>query len=320
MNEKNDADFRNKRIYKFDPIIRPENLIKEEIWNSIVSWPDYVSLQTSDEHGAELKTMDDLINSLINFLEPYRSLYAFSAISETPDKIVIVWETINDVIDELKACLFNLLHGYYRVAASCLRSGLEIVTIGLCFCISCDDDSNSFIKYNKWRLCELNEIKLKKIFGDSYEKITKSQIVEPLEMDLKSRFFGERFYSIFRHKNSDKDYPGGWLIQLYNELSNFVHSKPTHTQEKLSESSSEPNYVEGSFHWIYKLYLDIISLIFLFIKYMRPDFSLTDDIINNLFDPKDFRQSKFIYYAFCFLYPENKIKINEVYEGQLLKS
>jgi len=67
MNDKIDPnDFRTTR-YRLPPDAfalgpegpdsPPQDLVEEEIWMSIIFLPDDVSLQTSDDHGAELRAM-----------------------------------------------------------------------------------------------------------------------------------------------------------------------------------------------------------------------------------------------------------------------
>lgn len=97
--------------YSEGPDLPPQDLIDKDIWSSIISLPDDVSLRTSDDHGTELKFMDGLWSSIIE------------SVGETED---VMWHSLLDVADELKACTVNSIIGFYRVAASCLRNSLEL--------------------------------------------------------------------------------------------------------------------------------------------------------------------------------------------------
>ena len=51
------------------------------------------------------------------------------AVGETEDALS---EPMLDANDDLQACMFDALHGYYRTAFSSLRNVLEVMTIGTC--------------------------------------------------------------------------------------------------------------------------------------------------------------------------------------------
>src|SRR6266702_3963248 len=74
----------------------PTDLIKKSVWASIVSFPDDVSLRTSNDQGA------------MSYFMP-------------------------DAADEFQASIFNSLCGFYRVASDTLRAALEKATIGAYF-------------------------------------------------------------------------------------------------------------------------------------------------------------------------------------------
>ena len=70
--------------YAEGPDLPPQDLIEEDIWNSIISLPDDVSLRTSDDHGTELKFMHGLWSSIIE------------SVGDTED---IMWHSLLDVAD-----------------------------------------------------------------------------------------------------------------------------------------------------------------------------------------------------------------------------
>jgi hypothetical protein len=133
-------DFRSARrklskesfAYAVGPELAPTDLIEEKVWDGITFLPDDVMLRTSDHHGSQLKVMRDIWGDWIE------------CIGKDQD---IVWNTMLDSDDELQACTFNLLCGCYRVAASCLRSALELNLFGTYFQLS--SKKNDFDKWKK---------------------------------------------------------------------------------------------------------------------------------------------------------------------------
>jgi hypothetical protein len=166
--------------------------------------PDNVSITTSDHHGTELKAMYELWASFIESLG---------------DKQDVMWHTMLDMADELQASLFNSLCGYYRVASACLRSALELATIGVYFQLC-----SGLSEYLEWRKgkCEAS-------FGMACDHLLRRPRIQPIEDYIKLKMD----YSIFGQRSSNTQ--SGWARKLYSELSEYTHSRLAHSFAKMWE-------------------------------------------------------------------------------------
>lgn len=256
----------------------PQDLIKEDTWNSIVSLTDDVSLQTSDYHGSELKVMNELWGDWIESL------------GEKKDPM---FHTMLDAGDEFQACTFNSLVGYYRVASSCLRSALELNIIGTYLQLSLGLPIAK-IGYSNW---------VKKVlpirYGKACDHMHKDPLVQPLEEYLNS----EMDYSVFGQKSGEKQ--GGWARKLYSELSDFAHSRPTHAAVVMWQGSNGPIYVTSSFMRVFALYMDTMALSYALVKLVRPEFKCPRTT-NYFFTSKYIRPSKVAVLTYRFLW-KNKV-------------
>ncbi|MBM4241185.1 MAG: hypothetical protein FJ150_05940 [Euryarchaeota archaeon] len=304
MNEKNDPDFRIKRYrlpldaFLIAPKVEPppEDLIDEKTWVSIIHLPDDVSFRTSDHHGTELRLMHELWGSLINQLGE--------------DESDVLWHVILDITDEFQSSLINLLYGFYRVSATCLRSALEISVYGSYFQLSGKIDN-----FKSWRNGAHEDDKFKKIirFGNVCDQLNNQKSLESIQNYLKDLFE----FSLFNQKNSKTE--EGWARQLFSKLSKYSHLRPTYTSGTMWEGSTGPVYIPNSFGKVYALYFDTMLLIYVLIKLSRPQTGLSDDLIEKLFSPKNIIPAKIAYSCFCFLWPEHEKKIYEVYHEQISK-
>src|SRR5262245_55869402 len=121
-------DFRARRIVldpddfaqsdgKPDP--SPRSLVDKEVWERLTTLPTDVSIRTSNICGWALKAQSDLTSA---WAEP------IIVILDEPDDPTLF--AMRDVADELYAVTFELLHGFYRQAASSLRSCVELMLDG----------------------------------------------------------------------------------------------------------------------------------------------------------------------------------------------
>ena len=274
-------DFRSRRrilppeafAYAVGPDLPPKDLIDKDVWNSIMNLPDDVSLRTSADHGTELKYMHGLWGSIIDNL------------GDVED---VMWHSLLDVADELKACIVNSLVGFYTVAASCLRSSLELATHGAYYqrCKSLSD-------YKTWRKGK-GDVK----FGKACSGLNGLNDVKSLNNYVYSKMKD----TVFEQKNSRyRNYPGGWAWKLYSRLSNFVHSKPSYSHVDLWDGSTGPIYVPQSYGRISALYCETLALIYVLIKISRPKFPLPTETRHVFKFPK-VRPSKLAVYTYQFLW------------------
>lgn len=262
-----------------EPDPSPQDLVGEEVWNSIISLPDDVSLRTSDNHGAEIKAMHELWASFIESLGNEQD---------------IMWYAMLDVADELQASLYNCLCGYYRVAAACLRSVLELVTISAYFQLNLEPSEGQDREYLEWR-----EGKRRVNFGEVCDHLQDQPRVRPIQEYISSKIG----FSIFNQRSNDKR--AGWARRLHSELSEFAHSRPSHSSARMWEGSNGPIYVPKSFGKVFTLYLDTIALGYVLIKLARPVFNLPSEI-KYLFNSPRVLPSKVAVYAYEYLRKENK--------------
>ncbi|MGA3086200.1 MAG: hypothetical protein ABSE95_15620 [Thermodesulfobacteriota bacterium] len=217
----------------------PRDIIEEEVWRTIVSLPDDVSIRTSNDYGTEIKAMNDLWVSVIDMCV------------ETKD----AWyHAVLDMAEGLQASTFNALCGYYRVAASCLRATLEVIIAGVY--LQLERSVEDAILWQKGQL----EIK----FGFGCDHLSRNTRIHQLESHLER----EMQYSIFRQRQQGSD--PGWARWLFGELSNYAHARPTHSEGSLWEGSNGPIFVPSSFRRTYAHYLDVCALLYLGAKLCRP--------------------------------------------------
>lgn len=255
------------------PDLPPRDLIDQDVWNSIMNLPDDVSLRTSSDHGTELKFMHELWGSIIE------------NVGNIED---VMWHSLLDVADELMACIVNSLIGFYRVAASCLRSSLELTTNGAYY-----QRCRNLSEYKSWRKSK-GDVK----FGNACDKLNDLDNVRSLNDYLYSKMKG----TVFEPKNSRyESYPGGWARRLYYELSNFVHSKTTYSSVDMWDGSTGPIYIRKSFGRISALYCDTLALIYVLIKLSRPEFSLPAET-RCIFKFPNIKPSKIAVYTYQYLW------------------
>ena len=248
----------------------PTDLVDVKTWNSVTSLPDDVSIRTSDYHGSELRTMNQLWGS---FIEP-------------PDADQdAMFHTMLDVADELQACVYNSLCGYYRVASSCLRNALELNTIEAYLQLCCtQSDVEQWIKGDR-----------RITFGEACDHLRGHATIQLLESFVKSKMD----YTIFGQKQTGKE--EGWARKTYSRLSEFTHARPTATMARMWGGSNGPVYVSFSFGTVYALYLETAAISWVLLKLARPKFELPPTA-SHLFHSKNVRSAKVAIYSYEFLW------------------
>jgi len=225
----------------------PSDLIDGDTWYGIVTWPDDVSIRTSNHHGKLLKILNELWGAWIEAIGE-------SVGSDEEDPL---YGTILDAADEFKAATFNSLHGYYRTSVSCLRNALELIAIGAC-CQVCNREE----EYKLWRAGKI-EIR----FGKACDILGKTETARTLELHLSNTLKD----SIFGQKKGS--YPGGSARRLYSRLSDYSHSRPGFTQFEMWNSTG-PVYSYDAFIETTQLHFETCLLCFTLTKLGRSDFVL----------------------------------------------
>ena len=134
---------------------------------------------------------------------------------------------------------------------SSLRNALELMTIGT-YCQVCGKTS----QYAVWRSGG-PEIS----FGEACDKLWKAPPLKPLTSQLNSKLDD----GIFDQKQGT--YQGGWVRHFYNELSDYLHSRPKFTNADLWESNG-PIYVSQVFILFGELYFQTSSICYILVKIM----------------------------------------------------
>ncbi len=249
-----ESDFRAFRVkldpddfaLSYGPDPPPSDLIPEDVWHSIQDLPSDVSIRTSDHHGTKLKGIHELLGFWI---------------SEVIEAGNLLDDVFLDANEEFQAAEFNLLHGFYRPAISCLRSALEIVNIG-CYCqMSPDKDL-----YNKWRQGIIDlDFNTPCNFFDNLSSLT------ALKTHLKTSVSD----SLFTQKTPSN--PGGYNRRLYSELSKYSHTYPGFANGDFWNSNG-PIYATEAFEFVSEKIFSVYELCLILLKILGKDLVLTGDI------------------------------------------
>jgi hypothetical protein len=278
---KEEKDFRANRqllppdafLFAEGPDLPPKGLVPESVWHSIMDLPDDVALRTSADHGKELACMHNLWSFMIE------------STGETED---VMYHALLNVSDELMACIVNSLQGFYGVAASCLRTALDLATNGAYY-QRCQDLN----AYKNWE-----EKQGAVNFGGSCDLLNNLNDVKLINDYL----FTKMKHTLLEQKNSRyQDYEGGWVRKLHFELSNFVHSKPAYSHVDLWDGSNGPIYVQESFGRIFAMYCETSALITVLIKIARPTFRLPTKVLS-VFKLPNLKPSKLAVYTYQYLW------------------
>lgn len=219
---------------------RPSDLVDKETWHGITLLPDDVAIRTSNHHGDLLKMLYDLWGAWIE------------AVGEIQDPL---YDTILDAADEFQAASFNALHGYYRPAIGCLRNALEQITIGT-YCKVCDQATD----FAQWKDGQITIS-----FGKSCDGLARAASVQSLNAHLQTALSD----SIFNQRTEANR--GGWARRLYDELSDYAHTRPGFTNVDMWASNG-PIYVQEAFVSFVEMYMQTSALGFLLVKLGRPHF------------------------------------------------
>ena len=218
------SDFRAMRtvLEAFDfayapgPSIRPEkDLIDEASWKDIQTLPETVSVFTSNDHGKDLRLLSELWGYWVEAVPAANGAIHRASLVAT---------------DEFQAATFNSLHGFYRVAADCLRSALEQMTIAA----DCELRGND-IEMQAWL-----EGKEQLLFGKACD-------------NFQGRYKATRLRRIFQQDDGKSDV--GWIRGLHGALSDYSHSRPGFDALHMWEGSNGPIYVKSAFLWNFKMWL-----------------------------------------------------------------
>lgn len=228
-----------------EPDPPPADLIDPGIWHHITDLPDDVLIRTTDRFGRLIRYMNEVCSAWI---------FAIRTDSRDPINSVML-----DCVDDFDAAVYNSIHGFYRQAIGSMRSVVELICIGA-FC-QLHGRGPEFLDWRKGK----TEIK----FGAACDLLPKAPPINTIESRLNSKI-GD---SLFRPMNGA--YPGGWVRRLYSELSNYLHSRPRHTNGALWQSNG-PIFVPKAFGLAAELLFETSALCFVIVKTCWPDIALPE--------------------------------------------
>jgi hypothetical protein len=161
----------------------------------------------------------------------------FEAMGEDQDAL---YGAMLDAADCFQSSTFDALHGYYRSALSNLRAALDLVAIGTVGNVTPDDPV-----YAKWKV------------GNARVVFPRSQLRRLTKEPISSLLFKQ----------------GGWIDNLYDELSGYTHSRPDASDGTMWESNG-PVYSTLAFRKVFGSQIATYAACYHMVKVGRPKFVL----------------------------------------------
>jgi hypothetical protein len=215
----------------------PTDRVSPEVWRDLMSLLDDVAIRTTNEHGALIESLNKMRWSFLDVVE------------DSGDRFN---QVLLDVQDEFGAALVFAIQGFYRQAATSLRTVLELATIGA-YC----NASSSWTEFDNWRSGQ-SELQ----FGRCVDRLPRERLVSSLETHLQSTTAD----TLFTQRTPTA--PGGWSRRLYSTLSSYAHSRPTFANAAIWESNG-PIYVGSAFLQFGRLLVETYSLTTLLVRIGR---------------------------------------------------
>jgi len=226
------------------PSLRPMNdPIDQATWESIQILPETVSIFTSNDHGKDLSLLSDLWCDWVEFILPAEGAVNRASLIAT---------------DEFQAATFNSLHGFYRVAADCLRSAVEQMTIAVDCTLRGDAAETQEWLEGKERL----------FFGKACD-------------GLQSRFMATRLRRLFQQDDGKNQ--EGWIRVFHRALSDYSHARPGFDALHMWEGSNGPIYVTSAFLWSVKMWLFAYATCVILLRLASPSTPKIGDIFAQRF-------------------------------------
>jgi hypothetical protein len=226
------------------PQVRPiKDLVDTATWEDIQTLPETVSIFTSNDHGRDLSLLSSLWGNWVEALPSDNGVLHRASLVAT---------------DEFQAATFNALHGFYRVAANCLRCALEQMTVA----VDCEIRGDE-VEAQEW-LDGQQEL----AFGRACDQLQKL-------------YAKTRLRRIFQQ--DDGNNRPGWIRGFHGALSNYSHARPGFDALRMWEGSNGPIYVKSAFRWILKMWLFTYASCVILRRVARPSSPLIGDIFNQEF-------------------------------------
>jgi len=246
-------DFRARRVVldpddfalsdgKSDP--PPRSLVDKDVWDHLTTLPTDVSVRTSNTCGWALKAQNDVMSG---WGEPIIAI-----LDEPHDPTLFA---MRDVSDELYATTFELLHGFYRQAASSLRSCVELMLDGCSKAVSKTSASAS------------PRFSFKASAGTIRSNARVQEVDSKLETNCGVRLFGDLTQPV----------GAGWFGDLYGRLSELVHARPGRTLGDTWKSNG-PIYVGEAVRDLHEVFFETVCAACVLACLGRPSLRFTKEL------------------------------------------
>ena len=246
------ADFRARRMVleptdfaltDGKPEPPPTDLVDREVWHGIMDIADDVVIRTTSYQGSHVGVLYELWGAWVNAM---------------PEGCIVGYAML-ECSDDFAACMFSLLHGFYKQAVGTLRSALEIM-IFACLC-ELTDDSRS---WKEWEAGN-EEIDF---------RLCRHRLRATIAMKLlEERAEGATNRTLLADRNGAD--PGGWATSLHRHLSNFIHARGTFSNGTMWMSNG-PVYSAVGMRTAYQSYLETYALLLLLAKVAYPSLVIPD--------------------------------------------
>lgn len=242
--------------------VSPQDLIDQYTWEVLTTLPTDVAVQTSDHNGTRLKRLCFLWSLWLNAIDAPKN-------GETYENDM-TFAPMLTASEEFEAATFNALHGFYRQSIGCARNALELVTVG-----SACQTLKLHGRFKAWQDgCD-------EWFGAACDLLIGAESLRELRRLLADTLHDSLF------DQGTRDACGGWvgrgwIRRLYNQLSDYAHSRPGFSSGDLWRSNG-PVYDSAAFHRCFDTQIETFAACYLLTKIAKPELRIAPQAQNILF-------------------------------------
>ncbi|HKB59869.1 MAG TPA: hypothetical protein VKC56_07450 [Gallionellaceae bacterium] len=240
------------------PEAAPTGLISEKVWREIMTLPDDVLIRTTGHDGRWIELLYRLRSNWLGCMP----------------KQGILFEAMLDVLEDLDAALFSLMHGYYRQSITACRDALELMTFA-CMC----DLYGEAHRWTDWQAGKENFS-----FRDNCVRIARHETMRSLET-IAQHTYGSEVSLLPADYEADAA-QNAWITNLHGRLCEYAH--PRGTNGKLW-SSNGPVYSTEGMAVCCDAYLECFSALMLLARIAGEGLKIPDDA-GFLYDPQTIEQ------------------------------
>lgn len=211
----------------------PTDLIDEDTWHHIMTLPGDVAITTTGYQGSRVSLMCDLNSEWIS---------AIPRTGITGHAMYAIW-------NNLEACIFNTVHGYYKTALATLRMALETSVIGARCALAQD--------HKRWaHWSDGAEFR----FGGACNEAFQLPVAKAREV-IAISLTGVGIFSGGQRKNGD-----AWARSLYGRLCAYSHARGDTTDSQIWQSNG-PVYSARGMKLCYDTFLETYAIMLLLAKW-----------------------------------------------------